>query len=86
MRFGLIVFLLLGISFAGCSKKESSPIPVQTGEIAKEAEVLPVLSQNNMYLTNRPEPVEAPNYSYSADTPTDNQDPPKGTKRAPLID
>ena len=86
MKHYLFSILIVGLVFSGCSKKDSVPKPIEVPKAVDTASELPVLDQNNLYLTNRPEPYEAPDYSHSSNTPSDNQEPPPGTKLSPLID
>lgn len=86
MRPTLLAVLIVGVVFAGCSKKDPVPVPSETAKAVDAPAELPVLEQNNLYLTNRVEPSEQPDYYHSSNTPDDNQKPPEGTKLSPLVD
>ena len=59
----VILVVILGVGFFGCSKKE--PAPEVVPEAAQQAAQLPELEQNKIYQTNQPEWAKNPDTSFT---------------------
>lgn len=63
--YATAAFLILAVFVSGCGSPQAPKAPDEIAEKKARPE-LPILEQNQIYLTNRPEPQIEPDYSFEA--------------------